>query len=71
MLLIEGILFQSQALPGDNLSAIVLENLIGQFLYNKAADAGTKPAGAATAPAAAPADAGAASAPAAQQGAKQ
>lgn len=52
-------------------SAIVLENLIGQFLYNKAADAGTKPAGTANAPAAAPADAGATSAPAAQQGAKQ
>jgi phospholipid/cholesterol/gamma-HCH transport system substrate-binding protein len=52
-------------------SAIVLENLIGQFLYNKAADAGTKPAGAAPAPATAPAGAGATSTPAAQQGAKQ
>ncbi|MDR3398677.1 MAG: outer membrane lipid asymmetry maintenance protein MlaD [Pandoraea sp.] len=37
-------------------SAIVLENLIGQFLYNKAADAGGAPAsGASAAPAAAPA----------------
>lgn len=33
-------------------SAIVLENLIGQFLYNKAADAGgAQPGGASTAPA--------------------
>jgi phospholipid/cholesterol/gamma-HCH transport system substrate-binding protein len=51
-------------------SAIVLENLIGQFLYNKAADAGAKPAGGGSAPPVAPADTGAASAPAAQQGAK-
>ncbi|VVE03769.1 ABC transporter substrate-binding protein [Pandoraea cepalis] len=37
-------------------SAIVLENLIGQFLYNKAADAGgAQPGGASTAPAALPA----------------
>jgi phospholipid/cholesterol/gamma-HCH transport system substrate-binding protein len=59
--------------PGDTItmtqSAIVLENLIGQFLYNKAADAGSKPAsGGQTAPAAP--DAGAPGAPAAQQGAK-
>jgi phospholipid/cholesterol/gamma-HCH transport system substrate-binding protein len=52
-------------------SAIVLENLIGQFLYNKAADAGTKPAAGGSAPSAAPADAGASSAPAVQQGARQ
>ncbi len=54
--------------PGDTItmtqSAIVLENLIGQFLYNKAADAGTKPADGA---AAAPGPSGTAGA---QQGAK-
>ncbi|CAB3795951.1 outer membrane lipid asymmetry maintenance protein MlaD [Pararobbsia alpina] len=58
--------------PGDTItmtqSAIVLENLIGQFLYNKAADAGSKPAGSESP---APADAGATSAPAASEGAKQ
>ncbi|MBN3764554.1 outer membrane lipid asymmetry maintenance protein MlaD [Burkholderia sp. Ac-20365] len=43
-------------------SAIVLENLIGQFLYSKAADSGAAKSGA---PAAAPAPAEAASAPAA------
>jgi phospholipid/cholesterol/gamma-HCH transport system substrate-binding protein len=42
--------------PGDTIamtqSAIVLENLIGQFLYSKAADSGAaKPGSAATAPA--------------------
>jgi phospholipid/cholesterol/gamma-HCH transport system substrate-binding protein len=69
--------------PGDTItmtqSAIVLENLIGQFLYNKAADAGTKPAGGATAapgaaavPAApaAPADSGGSGTAGASQGAK-
>ena len=34
--------------PGDTIkqtqSAVVLESLIGQFLFNKAADAGTAPA---------------------------
>ncbi|MGV2292125.1 outer membrane lipid asymmetry maintenance protein MlaD [Trinickia sp. YCB016] len=38
-------------------SAIVLENLIGQFLYSKAADSGASKAPAASAPAAAPAPA--------------
>jgi len=41
-------------------SAIVLENLIGQFLYNKAADAGGAQAGGASAPPAAAPAAGAA-----------
>jgi phospholipid/cholesterol/gamma-HCH transport system substrate-binding protein len=54
-------------------SAIVLENLIGQFLYNKAADAGTKPAGgtspAPAGPAATPAPATSGT-PADTQGAK-
>ena len=36
-------------------SAIVLENLIGQFLYSKAADSGAAKAPATSAPAAAPA----------------
>ncbi|WP_250473202.1 outer membrane lipid asymmetry maintenance protein MlaD [Caballeronia sp. GAFFF1] len=44
-------------------SAVVLENLIGQFLYNKAADSGASKAGTPAAPAAAaPAFPGAASA---------
>ena len=38
-------------------SAIVLENLIGQFLYSKAADSGASKAPASSAPAAAPAPA--------------
>lgn len=41
--------------PGDTItmtqSAIVLENLIGQFLYNKAADAGSSQGAAGAAPA--------------------
>ncbi|TSP10836.1 outer membrane lipid asymmetry maintenance protein MlaD [Cupriavidus campinensis] len=45
-------------------SAVVLENLIGQFLYNKAADAGAGGGSASTAPAAAPSS-GAAALPAA------
>lgn len=45
-------------------SAIVLENLIGQFLYGKAADAGGSKAGAAAPPPAAPAAAPMAPAPA-------
>ncbi|RKP45727.1 outer membrane lipid asymmetry maintenance protein MlaD [Pararobbsia silviterrae] len=48
-------------------SAIVLENLIGQFLYNKAADAGTKAAPAGPAATPAPATSGA---PADAQGVK-
>jgi phospholipid/cholesterol/gamma-HCH transport system substrate-binding protein len=56
--------------PGDTItmtqSAIVLENLIGQFLYSKAADSGAaKPA--AGAPSAAPAPAAPASPAAAAQ----
>ena len=44
-------------------SAVVLENLIGQFLYNKAADSGaSKSPAAPAAPAPAPAFPGAASA---------
>jgi phospholipid/cholesterol/gamma-HCH transport system substrate-binding protein len=42
--------------PGDTISttqsAVVLENLIGQFLYNKAADSSSTPAAPATPPAA-------------------
>lgn len=36
---------------GRTQSAVVLESLIGQFLFNKAAEAGTTPAGQAAAPA--------------------
>jgi phospholipid/cholesterol/gamma-HCH transport system substrate-binding protein len=50
--------------PGDNISqtqsAVVLENLIGQFLFNKAADGGSANGGAAPSPAAAASTGGAA-----------
>ncbi len=46
-----------QLQPGDVIkqtqSAVVLENLIGQLIFNKAADAGTAPAAASPAPASA------------------
>jgi len=52
-------------------SAVVLENLIGQFLYNKAADSGaSKSPGSSAATPAAPASPGAASAMGASAAAK-
>jgi phospholipid/cholesterol/gamma-HCH transport system substrate-binding protein len=45
-------------------SAVVLENLIGQFLYNKAADSGASKAASGATPAAAPEPAPASAAPA-------
>jgi phospholipid/cholesterol/gamma-HCH transport system substrate-binding protein len=48
-ILTSGLLGEANLAPGDKVqstqSAVVLENLISRFLYNKASDAGSAPAG--------------------------